>query len=135
MVMVWSSSLATGVREIDLQHQELIAIINDLELAGRGGKQEIVVNDILPRLKAYVMFHFTTEESMMKNASIPYGHFSEHEAGHQEFSNRIKLLSSSEDISASLDDFLDYLKTWLTHHIMKTDMELAALLRERNVRS
>lgn len=134
MTMVWSSSLATGIREIDLQHQELIAIINDLEQASRDGKRDAVLGDILPRLKAYVMFHFATEESMMKNASIPFEHFSAHEAGHQEFSNRIKSWSSDADVPASLEDFADYLNTWLTSHIMKTDMELATLLRQRSTR-
>jgi len=126
--MEWSSSLATGIRQIDLQHQELIGIINDLERARSGAQWDEAVADVMPRLKAYVMFHFATEESMMKEAGIPLHHFQSHEAEHRAFSGRIEELGAQDDPRQYLAGFVEYLKTWLTHHIMKTDMELARLL-------
>ena len=69
MRITWSTNLETGIRSIDLQHEELINMLNELDAAYSTGCDQAVLEDVLQRLGAYVVFHFGTEESLM--ASLP----------------------------------------------------------------
>lgn len=124
MPLTWTDTLATGIRQIDLQHQELIEIINELETAHAAGRQAEALDEVLPRLTAYVLFHFATEEALMP-AAAAYAHAEKHRQQHQEFAARVAALRSQPTASIDLDTFIAYLKRWLVEHIMKTDHDLA----------
>jgi hemerythrin len=129
MPLIWNDNLATGVRQIDLQHQELIELINELEAACTAGHQAEALEEVLPRLGAYVLFHFGTEEAMLP--SIPTEHAQKHRAQHAEFSARVAALRVAPGTNPDLCAFTEYLKRWLVDHIMKTDHELGRLMLER----
>jgi hemerythrin len=128
MQLTWTAEMATGVRQIDLQHQELIALINDLENAHAAGREAAALDEALPRLAAYVLFHFGTEESLMKNSGIASEHFALHKQQHRDFAAKVGALRSRADSAAELPGLIDYLKTWLVAHIMRSDRELVAIL-------
>lgn len=128
MRLTWTAEMATGVRQIDMQHQELIALINDLENAHAAGREAAALDEALPRLAAYVLFHFGTEESLMKNSGIASAHFALHKQQHKSFAARIDTLRSRPDAATELPGLIDYLKTWLVEHIMRSDRELVAIL-------
>jgi hemerythrin-like metal-binding protein len=119
--------MATGVRQIDLQHQELIALINELEAALAAGREAQALGEALPKLTAYILFHFGTEESLMKNSGIASEHFALHKQQHKSFAEHIGALRSHPD-AATLPALIDYLKTWLVEHIMRSDRDLVATL-------
>jgi hemerythrin len=123
MPLNWNDNLSVGIREIDLQHQELIEIINQLELAVITYQQAKALGEVLPRLNAYVLFHFTTEEALMTPA-ISQVHVEKHRLQHQEFTARVAALRAQPLTTIDLSEFVDYLKRWLVEHIMKTDREL-----------
>lgn len=124
MPLIWNNTLATGVRQIDLQHQELIEMINELEWAHAAGREADALDDILPRLAAYVLFHFGTEEALMPTAAA-YPKAEEHRRQHQEFADQVAALRNRPVAAIELDPLIDYLKRWLIEHIMKTDQDLA----------
>ena len=129
MPLIWNDTLATGVRQIDLQHQELIEIINELEAASVAGHQAVALDEVLPRLGAYVLFHFGTEESMLP--SVCSEHAQMHRRQHAEFSARVAALRNQPATSIDLSGFVEYLKDWLINHIMRTDRELGQLIAAR----
>lgn len=129
MPLIWTDTLATGLRQIDLQHQELIELINALELAHDAGQRQEAIEEILPRLRAYVMFHFGTEEALMPTADGM--HAERHRRQHREFSERITQLGQMSPESIDLPALIDYLKHWLIEHIMKTDRDLVRLIQGR----
>ena len=130
MPIKWNDSLATGVRQIDLQHQELIEIINELEAAHAAGRRVEALGEIIPRLRAYVLFHFGTEESLMATVAAP-AHAAKHLQQHEEFATRVAKLDSHRATAADLDDLIGYLEHWLVEHIMKTDHEMGRLILDR----
>ena len=60
-MIYWTSAMDTGVRQIDLQHQELVRLINEMERAHAAGQSSTALDDILPSLTTYALFHFGDE--------------------------------------------------------------------------
>lgn len=80
MRLIWTPELVTGVRQIDLQHQELIDLINELESAHESGQHTAALSEVLPRLTGYALFHFATEEGLMAKVA-PSAAFAQHHVG------------------------------------------------------
>lgn len=132
MKLRWTDDLATGVRQIDLQHQELIEIINDLEDGLEAGSELGTLNDGLLRLTSYVMFHFATEETLMRDKLRNKEHQDHHLNEHRAFTEKITRLKSEVmegDARANLADLVNFLKGWLVEHINKTDKALSLNLK------
>ena len=131
--LIWSPALETGVRQIDLQHQELIEMINELEVAYLDGHDDNALTRLLPRLTSYVVFHFGTEEGMIRKFAAGSVHADHHLGEHSKFTQKISAMkeASGLDKRQALADLVDYLKSWLLEHIMKTDKELGKLIQAR----
>ncbi len=136
MCLTWSDELATGIRKIDLQHQELIEMINELCAALKSNEDVDTLKRLLPRLSAYVLFHFGTEEAMFRNDPACAEHAEVHVREHQAFSMKIASFKDAapDEQGAAMAELVDYLQHWLVEHIMKTDQELARLLNGRGDR-
>jgi len=63
--MRWTPALATGNAVIDAEHRELIALIDELELADVG-PSETRIADALDQLTDYAAVHFQMEEKLMR---------------------------------------------------------------------
>ena len=125
----WSEKYATGHAEIDSQHMRLVSMINELHEALSEGKGKKTSSGILERLVEYAGYHFKTEEKLMQkwvheNMGI---HINEHRA----FLSRVLEMSRDLDngeymVSIELNEFL---KEWLSQHILGTDMLLVEHIR------
>ena len=133
MPITWNSSLETGHRQIDLQHQELIELINEAEAGQAAGRDPEVLQDVMPRLMAYVLFHFATEDGLMTHSGVNTAHATAHQQAHKEFADRVNAMKSSIDAGETglLAPLVSYLQNWLVEHIMKTDKELGKLIQAR----
>ena len=69
-LMVWDNSFSVNVKEIDAQHQKLIALINDLHDAMKTGKAKDVLGKILSDLTDYTVYHFGNEERLSRRTAI-----------------------------------------------------------------
>lgn len=127
MTIAWTVELETGLRQIDLQHQELVDLINEAVLAHEQGRDQEMLDQILPKLSAYIIFHFSTEESLLSSAGVISLHAKAHREMHQDFTSQIQRLkqASAEGSHAALPELVEYLQRWLVNHIMVTDQELA----------
>lgn len=123
MPILWNDTLATGHRQIDLQHQELIELTNALEAAVVAGRPSEALDEVMPKLNAYVLFHFGTEEAML--GATPPDQAAAHRQQHREFRARITTLQAEPHTDQRVNELVEYLKRWLVEHIMKTDRELA----------
>ena len=125
--IVWSDNIRTGNKNIDLQHQELIELINELAEALETTTPQNHIAGILQRLENYVLFHFNTEENLMANNRIDIEHAQRHMLAHQNFSKKIQYYKSNIEL-VKTEDIVNFLVNWLTEHIQRTDQELARLL-------
>ena len=131
MSIQWSSSLETGIRHIDLQHQELVDLINAAEFAYARKEGAEMLQQILPTLSAYVVFHFGMEETLLAGSHIAADHAAAHRQAHRDFTARVESLKqafAAGDPNA-LQELVTYLQNWLVEHIMKTDKELGRQVR------
>ncbi|WP_428825328.1 bacteriohemerythrin [Azonexus sp. IMCC34842] len=130
MRITWGTALETGIRSIDLQHEELIGMLNELDEAHGSGKSQTVLDDVLQRLGTYVAFHFATEEALIANLPRSERHAEEHLRQHGNFIEQLTMMraQAKQDGPQTMSHLIDFLNEWLYEHILKTDRKLAALL-------
>lgn len=127
----FSEELSVGVKEVDDQHKELIAIANTvLEAVESGGGPAVSANAI-KKLRDYTVFHFNSEEQLMRDNDYPK--LSEHITGHARLKNIVKDLQRSayEGKSPTPSQLMTFLRDWLLNHILTHDRAFARFLREQ----
>ena len=130
-MIYWTSAMDTGVRQIDLQHQELVRLINEMERAHAAGQSSTALDDILPSLTTYALFHFGDEELLLAQVAEGTAYAEHHLKEHRSFVAEIQRLISSRasQSDAELVEVLTrYLANWLLTHISGTDRVLARKL-------
>lgn len=128
--LLWDESLETGIIEIDIQHRNLFNIFKVLDDSIDQGKSSMIIKYIIDEIERYGSYHIIAEESILKKYNV----FSKaHEAEHLHFKNQVqkfkeKYINTKDKILAK--EISEYLYTWVTNHIMKTDMEELDHLKE-----
>ena len=74
--IAWEDKYSVKVEEMDLQHQKLLAMLNDLHDSMKQGKSKGVVGTLVTQMLEYASQHLDREEALMKNWG--YEGFSEH---------------------------------------------------------
>lgn len=127
----WTPELSVGLETVDRQHRMLIGYINELDEAVRRGRASDALRRIMAGLRNYTRVHFTFEEGLFK--VYGYEEAVDHACGHTAF---VDTLARFEARQATGDaevarELLDFLKHWLTDHILVEDKAYAAVLLPR----
>ncbi len=115
----------TGIELIDDEHRQLFAIIsevNDVIHNENLHDKYDAIMDIVQKLRDYTEFHFQDEEAYMER--IGYVGLPAQKIAHTGFIDKIRELNYDdidEHQDAYLDEFLNYLLSWLINHILKMD--------------
>mgnify|MGYP003380413558 CR=1 FL=1 len=128
----WSPALATGVRSMDQQHTELFARINHLISLHLAGQSTQALNELLPSLKIYVLFHFSEEEALLAQVASGTELERQHLASHHAFAQILEALiarRATQADAAIAEELGAYLEKWLVAHIGHEDQQLARLAR------
>ncbi len=127
---IWRPDLATGIREIDQQHEELLANVSALREAARTGDLALA-EGVLTYLERYVAEHFATEERAMWEAGYPSldAHWSLHLAFATELARRKAEYAASRSRAALLLDAGRWMDRWLEEHLLGADAEMARFIR------
>ncbi|EKD82906.1 MAG: hypothetical protein ACD_39C01014G0001 [uncultured bacterium] len=129
----WGKELMIGINKIDSQHRRLVILANDLHHALREGQASSALQPILEELADYTRTHFSYEEQLMQQSGYP--DFTSHKAAHT------KLIQKLEDIFQGFKanrsgigiETFNFIKDWLTSHIMRTDKKYVSHLQSRGV--
>jgi len=132
-IVVWNDSYSVSVRQCDEQHKTLFAIINELFDAMRVGKGRDAVGPTVDKLAGYTVTHFRAEEQLMRSAKYP--DLVAHLALHKKFEDEVGKLKKDTDLNNSANSIavLEFLKNWLSDHIMKVDRQYGRHLNEKGV--
>lgn len=129
-VGIWRPDLATGIRAIDRQHEELLANVHALREAARNGDvgQGEAVLDYLER---YAAEHFAAEERAMWEAGYPGldAHWSLHLSFATELARRKADYAASRTKASVLFQLARWMDWWLENHLLGADAEMARHLR------
>ena len=123
----WTQSMSVGVALLDSDHQALIELINRLHEhleAEEADKDAAALDEIFDRLVAYIDYHFAREEKVMEACEYPL--LDSHRDEHLDFTQQIRYVRDRYVKSGDAEigqELLDFLKNWLTHHILIQDME------------
>lgn len=116
----WKDVYNTGITAIDDQHKKLVDLINQLYYNVYNTLPEKSIQEVLDSLIEYTESHFWFEEDLMKKSAYPS--LSIHKKEHDGFVSRIKEFSNKFDKKQPVTfQVVQFLKTWLTDHILETD--------------
>jgi methyl-accepting chemotaxis protein/hemerythrin len=135
-VIIWTERFKTGISIIDSQHRILVGMINQVHEASLEkdpAHKNLVLKIDLQHLIEYTIYHFETEEKLLKEINFPglAAHHEEHEKLKKEVMDFVDQFNRGEEIIESL---LKFLKYWLQFHILKTDMEFVAEVKKHEAR-
>ena len=129
----WAEKYKIGILFVDVQHKQLVDIINRLHGAMAAGKGKDQLDATLQELIRYTKSHFSAEEKILRSHLYPdlKAHHEEHErltAAVVEF--RRKLANNKIGLSIGV---MDFLKDWLGNHILGVDKKYAPFLKSQGV--
>lgn len=131
--IVWNANFLTGVDEIDDQHRILVNTLNEANAKLEGNTSAEFLEQITRDLLSYALYHFETEEELMKE----YGYSEErtddadsHLQQHRSFSAKVVAVRDGlkAGILISREDLLSFLNNWLVNHILNTDKRLGTFV-------
>jgi hemerythrin len=130
-LFTWSDTYSVTVKSMDEQHKKIFALINQLHEAMIAGKGKLVIGSVLNEMLDYTRTHFTAEEKVLEK--FTYAGLPEQKKEHAIFIGKIvemqqKLQAGSLTVSLEASQFL---RDWLTSHIMVIDKKYASFLSEK----
>lgn len=127
----WSKGLETGIRRFDDEHKQLIRLLNQMYVGINEGKGAQFMEEVLNELVEYTVYHFSDEEEEMQKHGYP--NYEQHKKEHgkllDEVSNFIEKYKQG-DVTIGLD-MMDFLKDWVSQHIMRSDMKYADFFADK----
>ncbi|QEL64030.1 hemerythrin [Oryzomicrobium terrae] len=131
--MPWGDALKIGIDSIDAQHHWLVNATNTLhDEILRDEPRTAVIGEVLEGLVDYTMNHFIVEEELFQRLGYPES--PGHQAEHNRFtSGALDLLQRFESGQAVSVEALEFLKNWLTHHILEVDRAYVPFLKAHGI--
>ncbi len=129
-IILWNDSYSVRVREIDEQHQRLIALINALYEAMTSGRGKDVLSSTLSELVDYTRSHFSYEEQRMRACQYP--DYAAHKKEHEALTERVVQLQKRHEMgeAALTVEVMVFLKEWLTNHILEKDKKYSPYMNK-----
>ncbi|MDR2637438.1 MAG: bacteriohemerythrin [Zoogloeaceae bacterium] len=129
---VWSDDYSVGIDEIDEQHKTLFHLINQLHEAILEKKGSTACRTILHELVEYTRVHFALEQTLMRVGNYPK--YEEHCKLHKDLVEEVEALQHkiASGHAAISFELLQFLRNWLTKHILEEDMKYGAFFKTSN---
>lgn len=129
-LITWSDEIySVGIRKMDDQHKQLIGLINALH-DHRDSTDREFIERVIATLIQYTKRHFVDEERILEK--LHWSNLDIHRAQHVQFIKTLSDLKSmyeQNDLSKDLVEKLtEFLKNWLTKHILVEDKAYARYL-------
>lgn len=125
----WDKRLATGIDDVDHEHQHLFKLVNALHDAVLRGKGKDVLQSTLGGVVAYTLTHFAREEAAMEGAAYPT--LADHKALHEDLRRQVldvQIQFRKGNHAVLSMQMLSFLKRWLVAHVSQADAQFGAFL-------
>ena len=129
-LLSWKPAYSLGIPSVDLEHREMIKMINQL-YAGLGEKAEADdIEDALENIYAGIASHFALEERHMRDAG--YAEYQDHKDQHEDLLDQIRDMMDDfeRDPEAGREILQSCLSDWFGHHFATFDARLHHQLGE-----
>ncbi len=131
----WQESYRLGIPAVDYEHQELIALLNDLYEGLQGGVEQQSVDAFLGEVYARISSHFALEEKVMRDRG--YDQYADHKAAHESLLEEIREIMDEHDSGAfenATGVLAERLQIWFTEHFRTHDARLHSRLGPDDLR-
>ena len=133
MAYKWSDDLLTGNIQIDTEHKELIAAINDLLDACSKGKGRAELEKTVEFLSSYTKTHFAHEQVLQRKYGYP--DYNNHIKYHKYFIDQVenihkKLLTTGANV-ALVGEINSKVGNWIIKHIKTEDVKVAKHIKSK----
>jgi hemerythrin len=134
LLFPWSDAYSVQIGIVDAQHKNLVNIVNELHQALARGQGKQQLGRFLSSLIKYTQVHFKTEENLMQSHRYP--DYMRHKSEHDHLTEAVldfqgKFLRNEVGLTIEV---MDFLKDWLTKHILGTDKKYTPFLNAEGVR-
>lgn len=129
----WKQEFCIGIKEIDIQHERLFEIGNNIHNLFSQSKESDVFDEMLEEieeLKNYTVYHFSTEEKLFEKYgySESKSHIKEHHA-FIDYLNSMNIFELDENQEKTIADILKFIAKWIFKHINNTDTKYVDFLQ------
>jgi len=129
--IAWDDSLLLGDARVDMQHQKIFELANDIINTCEDGSSTKKVKETLDFMVDYAVQHFADEEILQLEYDYP--EYKDHKQSHDEFKVTVgELLWRFYEIGSSVElsnEVNEFLFKWLTIHIQKEDKKIVDYIR------
>ena len=131
--VTWRDEYSVNVKEIDVQHQKMLELVNDLHSAVEACVDKNSLQNLLVELVDFTHTHFSDEELLMKKYDYPeFGeHHKEHKILLKHMSDLVVAVSNGKYPTFYSD--YDVSSDWAITHISEYDSDLGAFLNTKKV--
>lgn len=131
--ILWRDEYLTGIERIDEQHKVLVNTLNEANVRLSACVTRDLLEQITRDLLSYALYHFETEESLMREYGYPEladTDAEQHLLEHRSFSKRVVALRDGlrDGELVTREELLSFLNNWLVNHILHTDKRLGSFL-------
>jgi len=134
-IFVWDEHFVTGLERVDEQHHFLIDLINRFgeSLVASKSMEDSKLVSVFGQLADYAKYHFSAEESLMRECAVEPRHIDMHVRHHEDFLSQVTSMWSARTTLANPVEALHgFLCAWLAFHVLGVDQDMArqiALIR------
>lgn len=127
----WAEEFVLGIDLIDDEHRGLFQYAQDFHDALSAGRDREAVIKLFDRLLEYTNVHFRNEEEVMRRTGYP--DLQAHQDEHRKMTHEVMELYKDKRNLFS-ENVADFLRSWLTNHILDVDHRLAVFLKGKDLR-
>jgi len=130
----WSNKLGVGVKVLDDDHKQLIAIMNEMDEGIAAGHKREVLISVLDRLADYTRTHFAREEEFFSQAG--YTGAAAHKQEHDLLTRRVQdVRARCKDGSVAMLglELMNFLKNWTVTHVQGSDQKYRDQLNAKGI--
>ena len=122
----WDDKMDLGIIELDLQHRNLINIINYLNESKENGTYKKRFKYIIRELERFLVYHFNTEETLFEKYNyIDKKHLEEH----KEMLEGFPELKEMKPTFDNINNLIKQMYYHLYHHTLTIDKRFAEFLK------
>lgn len=133
-ILRWIDDDATGIGEIDREHQRLYALAQQMHEAMLAGKGKDFLTSQYVRLMNFALQHFSHEEQVMEQAGYP--ELAQHRRAHDEIRARLRAVAdrlAAGEITLTIEAMQYFVET-LNEQVNGIDRRLGGWLAARGIK-
>jgi hemerythrin-like metal-binding protein len=130
--MEWTPAFSVDIKIIDAQHKKLVGYMNELYDALVARREQEMLVQLFNDLEEYTHTHFKFEEAYFDK----FGYIGKdsHILQHKEFIEQLAVMKKQiQNDAKDVEDLLDFIVSWLMHHIKGTDRGYVKCFHEHGI--